>query len=220
MQIILLERIENLGALGDTVTVKPGFARNYLLPQGKALRATKQNITAFEAQKEAIAKANADKKAIAEIISEKIADKAVVIIRSASDSGQLYGSVTTRDIAAALSDLSGETITRNNVIMETPIKAIGYFTFKIALHPEVTASVHINVAQSEEEADLQAERVARGESAVVTAAEEDARIAAEIAQQQAEDMAKAAEQMLAEDEIPTEAEMLAEAETNTATPDS
>ena len=153
----------------------------------------------WETQKEAIAKANADKKAIAEIVGEKIANKAVVIIRSASDSGQLYGSVTTRDIASALSDMSGETITRNNVVMETPIKTIGYFTFKIALHPEISVEVQINVAQSEEEAELQAERVARGESAVVTAAEEDARIAAEIAQQQAEEMAKVAEEILEEE---------------------
>ncbi len=217
MQIILLERIENLGALGDMVTVKPGFARNYLLPQGKALRATKENIAVFEAQKETIAKANADKKAIADIIGEKIADKAVVIIRAASDSGQLYGSVTTRDIAVALSEMSGETLTRNNVIMENPIKTIGYFTFKIALHPEVTVEVQINVAQSEEEAELQAQRVARGESAVVTAAEEDARIAAEIAQQQAEEMAKVAEEILAEEytEADTEIDTPNPAETET-----
>lgn len=214
MQIILLERIENLGSLGDTVTVKPGFARNFLLPQGKTLRATKQNIALFEAQKEAIAKASADKKAIAEIIGEKIADKAIVIIRSASDSGQLYGSVTTRDIAGALSEMSGETLTRNNVIMENPIKTIGYFTFKVALHPEISVEVHINVAQSEEEAELQSERVARGESAVVTAAEEDARIAAEIAQQQAEEMAKIAEQLAKEEyEMPDQTEVKETADT-------
>lgn len=199
MQVILLERIEKLGALGDTVTVKPGYARNFLLPQGKALRATTDNLAYFDAQKDAIAKANADKKAIADGIAKKIADKTIVIIRSASDAGQLYGSVTTRDIAEALSEMSGETVTRNHVVMENPVKTIGFFTFKITLHPEVTTDVKINVAQSDEEAQLQADRVARGESAVVTAAEEDARIAAEIAQQQAEDMARVAQEMLDEE---------------------
>ncbi len=200
MQVILLEKVERLGNLGDTVNVKPGFARNYLLPQGKALRATKDAIAKFKAEKIAIEKLNSDKKSEAEKIAEKINNKPIVIIRSASNSGQLYGSVTTRDIAVSLSELSGDNITRNNVILENPIKSIGYFDFKIKLHPEVTANIKINVAQSEEEAELQAERIVRGESAVITAAEEDAKIAAEIAQAQAEEMAELAKKMQEEAE--------------------
>ena len=195
MQIILLEKVERLGNLGEIVNVKPGFARNYLLPQGKALRATKDAIAKFEAEKSAIEKLNSNKKSEAEKVAEKIDGKTIVIIRSASDSGQLYGSVTTRDIATSISELSGDNITRNNVILENPIKSIGYFDFKIKLHPEVIAKIKINVAQSEEEAELQAERVARGESAVITPAEEDAKIAAEIAKAQAGEMAEIAKKM-------------------------
>ncbi|MDG1154161.1 MAG: 50S ribosomal protein L9 [Alphaproteobacteria bacterium] len=200
MQIILLEKVERLGNLGEIVNVKPGFARNYLLPQGKALRATKDAIAKFEAEKSAIEKLNSNKKSEAEKVAEKIDGKTIVIIRSASDSGQLYGSVTTRDIAISISELSGDNITRNNVILENPIKSIGYFDFKIKLHPEVIAKIKINVAQSEEEAELQAERVARGESAVITAAEEDAKIAAEIAKAQAGEMAEIAKKMQEEAE--------------------
>ena len=149
MQIILLEKVERLGNLGEIVNVKPGFARNYLLPQGKALRATKDAIAKFEAEKSAIEKLNSNKKSEAEKVAEKIDGKTIVIIRSASDSGQLYGSVTTRDIAISISELSGDNITRNNVILENPIKSIGYFDFKIKLHPEVIAKIKINVAQSE-----------------------------------------------------------------------
>ncbi len=200
MQIILLEKVERLGNLGEIVNVKPGFARNYLLPQGKALRATKDAIAKFEAEKSAIEKLNSNKKSEAEKVAEKIDGKTIVIIRSASDSGQLYGSVTTRDIAISISELSGDNITRNNVILENPIKSIGYFDFKIKLHPEVIANIKINVAQSEEEAELQAERIARGESAVITAAEEDAKIAAEIAKAQAGEMAEIAKKMQEEAE--------------------
>ena len=200
MQIILLEKVERLGNLGEIVNVKPGFARNYLLPQGKALRATKDAIAKFEAEKSAIEKLNSNKKSEAEKVAEKIDGKTIVIIRSASDSGQLYGSVTTRDIATSISELSGDNITRNNVILENPIKSIGYFDFKIKLHPEVIAKIKINVAQSEEVAELQAERVARGESAVITPAEEDAKIAAEIAKAQAGEMAEIAKKMQEEAE--------------------
>jgi large subunit ribosomal protein L9 len=200
MQIILLEKVERLGNLGEIVNVKPGFARNYLLPQGKALRATKDAIAKFEAEKSAIEKLNSNKKSEAEKVAEKIDGKTIVIIRSASDSGQLYGSVTTRDIAISISELSGDNITRNNVILENPIKSIGYFDFKIKLHPEVIVKIKINVAQSEEEAELQAERVARGESAVITPAEEDAKIAAEIAKAQAGEMAEIAKKMQEEAE--------------------
>ncbi len=199
MQVILLERVEKLGSLGDTVTVKPGFARNFLLPQGKALRATKLNIEHFNAQKAGLEKANADRKTSAEGSAKNINGKTIVIIRSASDAGQLYGSVTTRDIAAALTAVTGEPLTRNNVILESPVKSIGFYDFKIRLHPEVIADIKVNVAQSEEEAQLQADRVNRGESAVITAAEEDARIAAEIAMQQAEEAKKIAQEVASEE---------------------
>ena len=200
MQIILLEKVERLGNLGEIVNVKPGFARNYLLPQGKALRATKDAIAKFEAEKSAIEKLNSNKKSDAEKVAEKVDGKTIVIIRSASNSGQLYGSVTTRDIAISLSELSGDNITRNNVILENPIKSIGYFDFKIKLHPEVIVNIKINVAQSKEEAELQEDRVACGESAVITAAEEDAKIAAEIAKAQAGEMADLAKKMQEEAE--------------------
>ncbi|MGB1361008.1 MAG: 50S ribosomal protein L9 [Alphaproteobacteria bacterium] len=200
MQVILLERVEKLGNLGDTVSVKPGFARNYLLPQGKALRATKEAMAQFEAQKTAIEKLNSEKKADAEKSAKKIDGQTIVIIRSASDAGQLYGSVTTRDIAASLSEATGEAVTRNNVVLENPIKTIGYYDFKIVLHPEVSVFIKINVAQSEEEAQLQTDRVNRGEPAVITAAEEDAKVAAEIAQAQAKEMAEVAKQVQAEQE--------------------
>lgn len=200
MQIILLEKVERLGNLGEIVNVKPGFARNYLLPQGKALRATKDAIAKFEAEKSAIEKLNSNKKSDAEKVAEKVDGKTIVIIRSASNSGQLYGSVTTRDIAISLSELSGDNITRNNVILENPIKSIGYFGFKIKLHPEVIVNIKINVAQSKEEAELQEDRVACGESAVITAAEEDAKIAAEIAKAQAGEMADLAKKMQEEAE--------------------
>ena len=198
MQVILLERVEKLGNLGDEVTVKPGFARNFLLPQGKALRATKENQAHFEAERAGIEKVNEERKKSAQAIADKINDKTIVIIRSASESGYLYGSVGTRDIANKLSEVYGEKITRNNVVLENPVKTIGYFDFKISLHAEVVANIKINVAQSDEEAKLQEERVARGESAVVTAAKEDAKIAAEIAIQQAEEMAKIAKEVNAE----------------------
>lgn len=194
MEIILLERVEKLGNLGDTVSVKPGYARNFLLPQGKALRATDANKAKFEAERVAIESLNADKRTAAEAIAAKIDGKNFVMIRAASESGQLFGSVTSRDIAATI----GEGVTRNNVVLETPVKSIGFSEFKIRLHPEVIATVSINVAQSEDEAQAQADRVARGESAVITAAEADAVAAAEIAREQAEAIAATAAEVEAE----------------------
>ena len=195
MEVILLERVEKLGTLGDTVTVKPGYARNYLLPQGKALRANATNKAKFEAERAAIESVNAEKRTEAEKVAKKIDGKVFTMIRSASEAGQLFGSVTSRDIAAAI----GEGVTRNHVVLEQPVKTIGFADFKIRLHPEVTATIQINVAQSEDEAKAQADRVARGEPAVVTAAEADATAAAEAAREQAAAIAKAAAEVEAEE---------------------
>ena len=195
MEVILLERVEKLGTLGDTVTVKPGFARNFLLPQGKALRATEANKAKFEAERAAIESVNAEKRKDAEAIAAKIDGKVFTMIRSASEAGQLFGSVTSRDIADAI----GEGVTRNHIVLEQPVKSIGFSDFKVRLHPEVLATIQINVAQSEDEAQAQADRVARGEPAVITAAEADAAAAAEAAREQAAAIAEAAAEVEAED---------------------
>ncbi len=156
MEVILLERIDTLGKMGDTVTVKPGYARNYLLPHKKALRATKDNIAYFETQKSTLEKASAEKQKDAAKQSKKLESLTVSMIRHASESGQLYGSVTARDIAQAITDQSGENITRNMIEMNRTYKMIGLFPVTIALHPEVKLNITINIARSEEEAKLQA----------------------------------------------------------------
>ena len=155
-QVILLEKIEKLGEMGDTVNVKPGYARNYLLPQHKALRATKENIAYFQAQKAALEKANAEKRKEAEKRAKNLDGLKVPVIRQASESGQLYGSVTARDIADAISGESGETVERSMVRLNRNFKIIGLFPVDIVLHPEVTVTVTINIARSEDEADIQA----------------------------------------------------------------
>ncbi len=155
-QVILLERVEKLGAMGEVVSVKPGYARNYLLPQAKALRATKENIAYFEAQKAHLQKANAEKKAEAEKIATKVEGAKVVIIRQASEGGQLYGSVTSRDIAEALAAESKQTITRGQVYLNTNVKTIGLFQVEVILHPEVKVKVTVNVARTPDEAEIQA----------------------------------------------------------------
>ncbi len=200
MQIILLERVEKLGALGDLVNVKSGYARNFLLQTGKALRATKANVKNFETQKAALQSANEERKTVANVLADKIEGTVIVLIRSASDSGHLYGSVTTRDIAASLSEKLGESFTRNNVILQHPVKSIGFFDFKIKVHSEVNAKISVNVAQSAEEAQDQHDRVKRGESAVVTAAQEDAKIAAEIALEQSKQLKRIADDVALEGE--------------------
>lgn len=155
-QVILLERVEKLGNMGDVVNVKPGFARNYLLPQKKALRASKDNIAYFEAQKKHL-QADSDKqKTEAEKLLSKIDAVKVPLIRQASESGQLYGSVTARDIAKQIKDVTGETIDRSKVLMNQNYKQIGLFPVEVALHPEVKAEVIINIARSDEEAKIQA----------------------------------------------------------------
>ncbi|WP_086607774.1 50S ribosomal protein L9 [Erythrobacter donghaensis] len=158
MDIILLERIEKLGSIGDVVTVKDGYARNFLLPQKKALRANEANKKVFEANRERLEKENADRRTDAEKQGEKVAGAEVVLIRAASNAGQLYGSVSVRDIVAGLAD-QGHDVDKRMVILGAPIKAIGMHDVTIALHPEVRVTVKANVARSDDEAKLQSEGV-------------------------------------------------------------
>ena len=157
MKVILLERIEKLGNLGDVVTVKDGYARNYLLPQGKALRATEANMERFEREREEIEKRNAEARAAAEQQAEKIRGAQLVMIRAAGETGHLYGSVTTRDIANALNEEYGLEVQRSQVQLDKPIKLIGLQDVKVRLHAEVVETITLNVARNEEEAELQAQ---------------------------------------------------------------
>ncbi len=158
MDIILLERIEKLGSIGDIVTVKDGYARNFLLPQKKALRANEANKKVFEANRERLEAENATRRADAEKLGEKVAGAEVVLIRAASNAGQLYGSVSVRDMAQGLAD-QGHDIDKRMVILGAPIKTIGMHNVTIALHPEVHVTVKANVARSDDEAKLQSEGV-------------------------------------------------------------
>ncbi|MAF60769.1 MAG: 50S ribosomal protein L9 [Blastomonas sp.] len=153
MQIILLERIEKLGSIGDVVTVKDGYARNFLLPNKKALRANEANRKVFEANRERIEAENLAKRDEAAKRAESVDGMQVVLIRASSNSGQLYGSVSVRDIADAL-NADGANVTKAMIILERPIKTLGVFPVKIALHPEVSVSVTVNVARSDDEAEL------------------------------------------------------------------
>jgi large subunit ribosomal protein L9 len=154
MEIILLERVEKLGQMGDVVNVKPGYARNFLLPQGKALRANKINLEKFETEKAQREADNLARRSDAETESSKMDGLAVSMVRAASEMGQLFGSVTSRDIADAVTE-AGFTITRNQVIMEKSIKTLGLHDTRIRLHPEVTVTVTVNVARSLDEAETQ-----------------------------------------------------------------
>ena len=156
MDVILLERVESLGNMGEKVRVKPGYARNYLLPQGKALRATAANIAYFETQRAALEKLNSEKRADAEKIAKKLEGLKVSMIRNASEGGQLYGSVTARDIADAINAADKAKVERHMVIVNQNFKAIGLFDVPVVLHPEVKVNVTINIARSEEEAKIQA----------------------------------------------------------------
>jgi large subunit ribosomal protein L9 len=158
MEVILLERVEKLGAIGDVVKVKDGFARNYLLPRKKALRANEANRKVFEANRARIEEENANRRTDAEKASKSVDGKTVQLIRQASNTGQLYGSVSARDIVEAL-EAEGAHITKSQVVLDRPIKAIGMHEVKIALHPEVAVTVHVNVARSPEEAELQAQGI-------------------------------------------------------------
>ena len=209
MEVILLERIENLGQMGDTVAVKPGFARNYLLPQKKALRATKENLALFEAQRAQLEAQNLEKRQEAEKVSGKLDGLSVVMIRSAGDTGQLYGSVSARDIADAVTE-AGFTVVRSQIILDKAIKVLGLHPIRVRLHPEVAVEIQVNVARSEAEAETQAatgemvtaESQLEAEEAAIEealelaeeaeAAQEEAEAeAAEVAEEAGEDEAKA-----------------------------
>ena len=156
MEIILLERVEKLGQMGDVVKVKPGYARNFLLPQGKALRANKANLERFESEKSQREATNLAQRSEAEAEAGKMENLAVSMVRAASEMGQLFGSVTSRDIADAVTD-AGFTINRNQVLMEKSIKTLGLHDTRVRLHPEVTITVTVNVARSLDEAKTQLE---------------------------------------------------------------
>jgi large subunit ribosomal protein L9 len=158
MEVILLERVEKLGAIGDVVKVKDGFARNYLLPRKKALRANESNRKLFDANRARIEEENAAKRSDAEKSAKGVEGKSVKLIRQASNTGQLYGSVSARDIVEALESV-GAKVTKSQVVLDRPIKTIGVHDVKIALHPEVSVTVKVNVARSPEEADLQAQGI-------------------------------------------------------------
>ena len=162
MNIILLERVAKLGQMGEVVRVKNGYARNFLLPRGKALRATEANKKHFEGQRAQLETRNLERKGEAQAIGEKLNGQVFTIIRQAGDSGQLYGSVSTRDIAEAAT-AGGFSVERNQVILHTPIKALGLHKAPVHLHPEVDVEIVVNIARSAEEA----ERQAKGESAVL-----------------------------------------------------
>jgi large subunit ribosomal protein L9 len=166
MQVILLQRVGKLGQMGDVVTVKDGYARNYLLPQKKALRANKDNLAQFESQRSQLEANNLELKKEAEAVAEKLQGQSFVAIRSAGDTGQLYGSVSPRDIAEAVT-AGGFTIDRRQVALDRPIKTLGVHPVTITLHPEVAAKVTLNVARSQDEAARQA----RGEDVTVVAEE-------------------------------------------------
>lgn len=161
MDVILLERIENLGFMGDVVKVRPGYARNYLLPQHKALRKTDANMAYFEAQKAELEARNLKRRQEAEQVAERMADVSLVLVRQAAEGGQLYGSVTARDIADSLKD-EGYSVGRSQVQLNTPIKVLGVTEVKLSLHSEVSVTIPVTVARSLEEAERAAEAAAAG----------------------------------------------------------
>ncbi|KPN61997.1 LSU ribosomal protein L9P [Aliiroseovarius crassostreae] len=177
MQVILLERVAKLGQMGDVVDVKPGYARNFLLPQGKALTASQANIAGFEAQKAQLEARNLETKKEAEALAEKLDGQQFIVIRSASDAGSLYGSVTPRD-AADVATEAGFSLDKKQVALKAPIKDLGLHAVHVRLHPEVEVDIFLNVARSEEEAELQAS----GKSIQELAAEAEAEAEFEIAE--------------------------------------
>jgi large subunit ribosomal protein L9 len=177
MQVILLERVAKLGQMGEVVNVKDGFARNYLLPQGKALRANEANIKSFETRKAQLEVTNLETRKEAEAVGAKLDGQMFVVIRSASDAGALYGSVTPRDAADAATE-AGFTVNRGQIVLDRPIKELGIHTVTVQLHPEVMVKVQLNVARSAEEAELQAS----GKSIQDLAAEAEAAADFEIAE--------------------------------------
>ena len=161
MEIVLLERVPNLGQMGDVVRVKPGYARNYLLPQKKALRASKENLTYFQKQRAQLEANNLQRRGEAEKVAGKLDGMMVTVIRQAGDTGQLYGSVTVRDLADAIS-ANGVTVDRRQITLDKPIKTLGLHPVSVMLHPEVIVSISANIARSEDEAAAQA----RGETVI------------------------------------------------------
>ncbi len=176
MEVILLERLGKIGNLGDVVNVKSGYARNYLLPKGKALRANKENLAAFEARRAELEQKNADARDAAGKLGQEIDGTSYVIIRAASDSGALYGSVTPRDIGDAM-EAEGKVVPRNAIVLDRPIKELGMHDVRVILHPEVEVAIKANVARSEEEAELQAS----GKSIQSLAADAEAEAEADLA---------------------------------------
>lgn len=185
MDVILLERVEKLGQMGDVVDVKPGYARNFLLPRGKALRANKANRQRFENERAQLEARNLELRTEAEAVQVKLDGESVTVIRQASESGQLYGSVATRDIAEGLTE-GGFSVERQQVVLQRPIKVLGLHDVTIRLHPEVTATVSVNVARTLDEA----ERQARGEDVTVDRTDEEE--AALLAEEVFEDAEQAA----------------------------
>ncbi len=187
MDVILLERIEKLGQMGDVVKVKPGYARNYLLPQKKALRANKSNLERFETERTHLEANNLERRSEAESLAEKIKGLTVALIRQAGESGQLYGSVNARDLAEAVTQ-TGVTVDRNQIRLEKVIKVLGLHPVRVRLHPEVIVTIEANVARSQEEAELQAQ-TGHFVSAEEQRAAEDAAVEAAIAEVEAEEAA-------------------------------
>jgi large subunit ribosomal protein L9 len=168
MKVVLLERVERLGAIGDVVTVKDGFARNFLLPRQKALRASANNLKVFEAERHQIEARNAEARGNAERVGARLEGDSYILIRQAGESGQLYGSVSGRDVADAIND-AGHRVERSQVVLDRPIKSVGVHEVKLRLHPEVTVAVQVNVARSVDEA----ERQARGENVIASQFDEE-----------------------------------------------
>jgi len=195
MEVVLLERVENLGQMGDVVSVKPGFARNFLLPQEKALRATKANLIRFEAEREYLERRNAETRARAESDAEDMNGKSFIIIRKAGDSGMLYGSVSARDI---VSEMDHPDVKGSMVKLEKPIKELGLHEVTVKLHPEVSSTITVNVARSEDEA----ERQAAGEDVIQTQLDEERADNMSAAQERAE----IAREMFEEGAAPPEGE--------------
>ncbi len=201
MDVILLERVAKLGQMGDVVSVKQGYARNFLLPQGKALRATEANVKHFETQKAQLEAQNLEARGEAEAVAAKLDGQQFIVIRSASDTGSLYGSVSNRDVAEAATE-GGFTVGRKQIVLDRPIKELGLHDVTVVLHPEVSCKVAVNVARSAEEAELQAS----GKSIQQLAAEAEAEAEFEIAELFDDMGAAAAEEFGDESEAQSDAD--------------
>lgn len=177
MEVVLLERVAKLGQMGDVVNVKDGYARNFLLPQSKALRATNANLASFEAQRAQLEATNLERRQEAEAVGAKLDGQQFIVIRSASEAGALYGSVTARDAADAATE-GGFTVEKRQIVLERPVKELGLHPMSVVLHPEVTAEITINVARTQEEAEIQAS----GKSIQDLRAEEEAEAEFDIAE--------------------------------------